>query len=149
MNVVNNQLWEKGATWLSEPSHWPEDIGVLPKLESTAEAKLKRELFTTAMSKNDAFDRLLDKCPLKTALRIGVWVHCFIGICQGKLENRQHGRPISTHEIKRQKLWWIKEAQKAARHNPHYKADQLQLNLQFSSEDTRSTYQMTTSSHRN
>ena len=44
-------------------------------------------------------------------------------------ENRQHGRPISTHEIKRQKLWWIKEAQKAARHNPHYQADQLQLNL--------------------
>ena len=118
--MVNNQVWEKGATWLSEPSHWPEDIGVLPTLESSPEATIKRELFTTAMSNNDAFDHLLHTCPLKTALRIGAWVHCFIGICQGKLGNRQHGRPISTHEIKRQKLWWIKEAQKAARHNPHY-----------------------------
>ena len=130
MNVVDNQLWHKGPTWLSEPSHWPEDITLGPTPESTAEAKIKREIFTTAMAKNDALDHLLDKYPLETALRIGAWVHRFIRNCQGKLVNGQQG-PISTHEIQRQKLWWIKEAQKAAQLNPHYQADKLQLNLQL------------------
>ena len=130
MNVVDNQLWHKGPTWLSEPSHWPEDITLGPTPESTAEAKIKQEIFTTAMAKNDALDHLLDKYPLETALRIVAWVHRFIRNCQRKLVNGQQG-PISTHEIQRQKLWWIKEAQKAAQLNPHYQADKLQLNLQL------------------
>jgi hypothetical protein len=34
-NVVNNELWRKGATWLSNPSEWPPH----KRLEATPETK--------------------------------------------------------------------------------------------------------------
>lgn len=82
------------------------------------------------MTENDALDHLLDKYPLKTVLRIGAWIYRFIYNCQKNPGRKQQG-PISTQEVKRQELWWIKQAQKAAQHTSQFQADQLQLNLQL------------------
>lgn len=129
-NVVNSQLWKKGPTWLSNPPKWPQDVLLSPSPESLAEAKTTREILTTAMTENDALDHLLDKYPLKTVLRIGAWIYRFIYNCQKNPGRKQQG-PISTQEVEQQKLWWIKQAQKAAQHSSQFQADQLQLNLQL------------------
>ena len=40
-----------------------------------------------------------------------------------------HG-PITTEEIERQKLWWVKRAQNRAQCTEKFRSDKLQLNLQ-------------------
>ena len=72
--MVENQLWKKGPPWLSELSQWPEDITLGPTPESTAEAKMKRELFRKNRARNGVLDHLLDECPLNTVLQIGACI---------------------------------------------------------------------------
>lgn len=128
-NIVNNELWRKGPSWLSNPAEWPADKRLESTPETKAEAKEVREIFAAATTEQDVFDHLLDKHPLPKLLRIGAWINRFISNCKRQRRDREVG-PIKTKEIKQQRLWWILRAQKQAIADPHFQADQLQLNLQ-------------------
>ena len=128
-NAVNSHLWKNGPTWLSDPSSWPPDIVLESTVETMAEAKVNRELFSVAIPKDDALDHMLSNHALPRVLRIGAWVWRFIHNCRNQARNRTTG-PISTEEIQHQELWWIKRAQNSAHQQPNFQADKLQLNLQ-------------------
>ena len=53
----------------------PQDVLLCPTPESFTEAKTTQEILMIAMTENDALDHLLDKYPLKAALRIGAWIY--------------------------------------------------------------------------
>ena len=129
-NAVNSHLWKNGPTWLSDPSSWPPDIVLEPTVETMAEAKVNREIFSVAIPKDDALDHMLSNHALPRVLRIGAWVWRFIHNCRNQARNRMTG-PISTEGIQHQELWWIKRAQNSAHQQPNFQADKLQLNLQY------------------
>ena len=127
---MDSHLWKNGPTWLSDPSNWPPDIVLEPTVETMAEAKVKRAIFSVAIPKHDALDHMLSNHALPRVLRIGTWVWRFIHNCRNQARNRTTG-PISTEEIQHQELWWIKRAQNSAHQQPNFQADKLQLNLQY------------------
>lgn len=94
-----------------------------------AEAKVKREVLSITIPKRDALDQVLNNHPLPRVLRIGTWVWRFIHNCRAQPRNRKNG-PITTDEMQRQELWWIKQAQQSAQQQANFQADKLQLNLQ-------------------
>ena len=51
---MNSHLWKNGPTWLSDPSSWPPDIVLEPTVETMAEAKVNREIFSVAIPKDDS-----------------------------------------------------------------------------------------------
>ena len=132
-NAVDSHLWKNGPTWLSDPSNWPPDIVLEPTIETMAEAKVNREIFSVAIPKDDALDHMLSSHALPRVLRVGAWVWRFIRNCRNQARNRTTG-PISTEEIQHQELWWIKRAQNSAHQQPNFQADKLQLNLQYNDE---------------
>ena len=128
-NVVNNELWRKGPTWLSNPSEWPPDKRLEATAETKAEAKVIKEILAVATIEPDIFDELLDKYQLSKVLRIGAWIYRFISNCKKDSREREVG-PIKTSEIKQQQLWWILRVQREAEGDLHFRTDQIQLNLQ-------------------
>jgi hypothetical protein len=130
-DVVKNQLWKEGPDWLSEPANWPEDVTLVPDEQTKAEEKVmvKNEIVAVMMVQTDGFDELLAKYHLPKVLRILCYVQRFITGCKTKSIERATG-PISTDEVERQELWWIKRAQEAVRNDDQFRADQLRLNFQ-------------------
>ena len=133
-NAVDSHLWKNAPTWLSDPSNWPPDIVLEPTIETKAEAKVNREIFSVAIPKDDALDHMLSS---HTLPRVGAWVWWFIHNCRNQARNRTTG-PISTEEIQHQELWWIKRAQNSAHQQPNFQVDKPQLNLQYN--DKRKNY---------
>lgn len=129
-NVVNNNLWNHGPTWLSDTAKWPPDIILEPTPETMTEAKVKREVLSVAVPKQDALHHVLINHSLPRGLRIGAWVWRFVHNCRGKPLNRRSG-PINTEEIQQQELFWIKQAQQSALQLANFEEDRLQLNLQY------------------
>jgi hypothetical protein len=128
-NVVNNELWRNGPSWLSRQSEWPPDARLEPSPETQAEAKAIKEILATVTPEADIFDQLLDKHQLPKLLRIGAWIRRFITNCRKRQGEREVG-PIKTSETKQHKVWWIRRVKRQSRGDPHFQADQLQLNLQ-------------------
>jgi hypothetical protein len=106
-NVVNNELWRKGPTWLSNPSEWPPDKRLEATAETKAEAKVIKEILAVATIEPDIFDELLDKYQsyrrYSKVLRIGAWIYRFISNCKKDGRDREVG-PINTNKIKQQQL---------------------------------------------
>jgi hypothetical protein len=128
-NAVNNELWQNGPLWLSRQSEWPPDARLEPSPETQAEAKAIKEILATVTPEADIFDQLLDKHQLPKLLRIGAWIRRFITNCRKRRGEREVG-PIKTSETKQHKVWWIRRVKRQSRGDPHFQADQLQLNLQ-------------------
>ena len=128
-SVTRNELWRKGPPWLSTPSEWPADKRLEATPETKTEAKQVKEIFAIATTERDIYDELLDKYQLHKLLRIGAWIRRFMDRCKKDCHVKQTG-PIKTKEIKEQQLWWIRRVQNEAERDPHFRADQLQLNLQ-------------------
>ena len=128
-SVTRNELWRKGPPWLSNPSEWPADKRLEATPETKTEAKQVKEIFAIATTERDIYDELLDKYQLHKLLRIGAWIRRFMDRCKKDCQVKETG-PIKTKEIKEQQLWWIRRVQKQAERDPHFRADQQQLNLQ-------------------
>ena len=128
-DVTDSELWKKGSPWLAEPSEWPPKVAVRPSMESRTEAKVTCEVLATAMPEYDEFSKLLERGSLWNTLRVCALVHWFVFNCRNQKSKRMHG-PITTEEIKKQKLWWVKRAQNRAQCTEKFKLDKLQLNLQ-------------------
>lgn len=93
------------------------------------EAKVKREVLSVAVPKQDALHHALINHPLPKGVRIGAWVWRFVHNCRGKPLKRSG--PINTEEIQQQELFWIKQAQQSALQLANFEEDKLQLNLQY------------------
>ena len=128
-DVTDSELWKKGPPWLAEPSEWPPKVAVRPSTESRAEAKVIREILATAMPEYDELNELLERGSLWNTLRVCALVHRFVFNCRNQKSKRMYG-PITTDEIEKQKLWWVKRAQNRAQCTEKFKLDKLQLNLQ-------------------
>ena len=135
-HVVRDQRnMEKGPSWLSSPSEWPQDkrLDLEASPESKAEAKLTKQILAVAITEPDVFDELLDGYPSPKLSRIGAWIHRFI--TKSKKDSRErHVGPIKTTAIKQQQLWWTWRDQKEAEGDPHFLSNQIQLNLQSNDE---------------
>ena len=107
-DVTNSELWKKGPPWLVEPEEWPPNVTLGPSAESRAEAKVAREVLATTVSQADEFSELLKRSSLWNTLLVCVLVHRFTFNCRHQKSKRMHG-PITTEEIERQKLWWVKK----------------------------------------
>ena len=86
------------------------------------------EIFAEVTAERDIYDELHNKYQLLKPLRIGAWIRRFMDRCKKDCQVKETGS-IKTKEIKGQQLWWIRRVQKGAERDPHFRADQLQLNL--------------------
>ena len=102
-NVVNNHLWNHSPTWLSDTAKWPPDIILKPTPETMTEAKVKLEVLSVTIPKQDGLQHVLISHPLPRGLRFGSWVWRFIHNCREQPKKRSG--PISTEEIQQQKLF--------------------------------------------
>jgi hypothetical protein len=97
-----------------------------PSVESNAEVKLVRTIFAVAVNDDNEADEVLKKFPMRKALRVFAWIR--------RVANkglRKRGRPhlvgpLTTEEIDRQRLVYIKRAQEVC----DFEIDRVALNLQ-------------------
>ncbi|XP_046863157.1 uncharacterized protein LOC124456893 [Xenia sp. Carnegie-2017] len=125
------EMWMKGPAWLSERSLWPPDLIVKPSTDSQSEAKATRIILCTAIQRSDLaiFSDILEKHPLRKAIRIGAWVKRFIDNARQNRDNRKHG-PLTSEEVEEQHMSWIKMVQAGVAENPKSQMDLIQLNVQ-------------------
>jgi transposase InsO family protein len=133
-DVVDNELWQRGPSWLSDQSRWPKDVVVATCPE--AERELKREqiakVFTTVSngSSGNKFDELLEKYTLRKTLRIYAWVSRFARNSRNRKRDDRESGPLVTEEIRNAEAWWIKRAQHEAGICEGFETVKRELNLQ-------------------
>ena len=121
--------WLTGPAWLKDQSVWPEDIVTVATNETEVEAKIIKEIFSTAVIGEDHHIQVLSKYSLWKTLRINSWVRRFIDNCKKSRKERTSG-PLTTIEIEHQLQEMIKTIQKASEESSYFKDHQLVLNLQ-------------------
>lgn len=123
------KLWREGPEWLPHPDQWPNNPVTASTPASEAEAKAKRTLLNVAQqgppTEPDTFGEILDKYPLRKALRIQARVRRW---------NPKDKGPITAEQIRDELVWWIKKAQTQAEAESSHEAIQKSLNLQRSPE---------------
>ena len=110
--VDDNILWRQGPGWLQDKDKWPTDIVTSPTPESQAEAKVIKEIFAGFTAATDCLEDLLAKFSLTKTLQVVAWMVRFTRNSRLKKEERVAG-PLTTDEIQRQHLFWIKCAQRS------------------------------------
>ena len=95
-----------------------------PTKESNAEAKVVKQVLAISVEDTDKLDEVLEKHDLWKALRISAWVARFAFNCRQHKEKLRG--PLTTTEIDKQILFWIKRAQSSN----EYEEERLTLNLQ-------------------
>lgn len=93
-----------------------------------------REVFALVVEKTNeanALDELLEKHKLWHVLRVGAWVVRFLRNTRTNHKNRVVG-PLTTEEIEKQTMFWIKRAQQQAKSSKQFEEDRLhvQVNVQ-------------------
>ena len=94
------------------------------------EAKAMREVLSVAQptTSSEPFEELLEKHELRRALRSVAWDNRFIANC--KTPKKLSG-PLTTEELERVKLQWIRRVQQQAMKEPKYEQIKSSLNLQL------------------
>ncbi len=124
-DAKDSDLWWHGPDWLKDPEHWPEDIVPQPSVESNAEAKLVKSIFAVAVNDGNEADQILKKFPMQKALRVCAWMRRFANNGLRKRGRSHLIGPLTTEEIDRQRLFYIKRAQE----NCDLEIDRVALNL--------------------
>jgi hypothetical protein len=104
------------------------DITTTPTKESSAEAKIAKQVLAVSLEGADEFDEMLEKHTLWKTLRICAWISRFTincQRCQRKPKKKLKG-PLMTEEIKKRTVFWTKCAQSCA----VYEKERSALNLQ-------------------
>ena len=105
------ELWFQGPEWLPYKDQWPVQPSIQAIYKTEQEAEITKELMSTALQKNDTFDKLMNKFDLWKCIKIIAWINRFITNCKKEKING----PLTTSEIKQQRTWFIKrEQQKVA-----------------------------------
>ncbi|XP_028416198.1 uncharacterized protein LOC114539993 [Dendronephthya gigantea] len=125
----DKQLWQHGPGWLSAKENWPQTPVIAETDESKVETKLTREVFALVLPVKDTFDELLEKFELWKMLRIGAWVARFVSNARIHGGEKSLG-PITTEEIQKQLLFWVKRVQGRNETTDTFHDDRSRLNLQ-------------------
>ncbi|XP_028413930.1 uncharacterized protein LOC114536783 [Dendronephthya gigantea] len=128
-DVVGNELWKHGPTWLNNQETWPPEVVPVASSDSKQEEKPSTRVLVTMnqTAHEDVFDQLLERYTLRKTLRICAWINRFIQHTQRKAKSLG---PIKTQEIEDARLWWIKRVQDGARDAPEFESTKIELNLQ-------------------
>ncbi|XP_028413531.1 uncharacterized protein LOC114536368 [Dendronephthya gigantea] len=125
----DKQLWQHGPGWLGAKENWPQTPVIAETDESKVETKLTREVFALVLPAKDTFDELLEKFELWKMLRIGAWVARFVSNARIHGGEKSLG-PITTEEIQKQVLFWVKRVQGRNETTDTFHDDRSRLNLQ-------------------
>ena len=93
--------------WVPKRQQWPPDIETKTTPESQEEAKVK---VGVAQGQTDMLDTLPAKSTLWRTLRVCAWMGRFIHNARSAKSDRNKG-PLTTEEINRQRLLWLKKVQ--------------------------------------
>ena len=122
--VADSELWWRGPEWLSDATRWPKNpiTGSSP----ASEAEVIKEVLSLAQQPSkkdmDVFKELLERHDLPKSLRIQARVRRF---CTGRV----HSGPVTSEEVRKEKMWWIKRVQNEDSKNPHFVETSRKLNL--------------------
>ena len=130
--VTEAELWWRGPEWLSDPTRWPPDIITEPCQETRAERKVTKELYACAIDVRDEFDGVLEKFDLSKATRVCAWISRFT--YNSRHPTNKISGPLTTDEISKQTVFWVKRAQREGLSNPSFPEDKHQLNLQLNAD---------------
>ena len=127
-DVEFSEVWWKGPEWVADRERWPPQQAIQPSAVSTAELKATKELFKVAVDDTERLYVVLEKFELSKAMNICAWISRFV-------HNLRHPDqkvtgPLTTEELKKQHLFWVKRAQQSC----EFEDDRLRLNLQPNSE---------------
>ena len=124
--VTDSELWWRGPEWLSDATRWPENPITGSSPASEAEAKVIKEVLSLAQQPSkkdtDVFEELLEHHDLPKSFRIQARVRRF---CTGRV----HSGPVTSEEVRKEKMWWIKGVQNEDSKNPHFVETSRKLNL--------------------
>lgn len=124
--LTNASLWCNGPGWLPTPDEWPSDVVTKPSRESTSEAKLVKKVFVATTPEENEIDHVLQRFSLSKALRVCAWMRRFMNNALSSRGNGHVRGPLTTDELRRQEIFWTKQAQDSC----DLKADRIALNLQ-------------------
>ena len=128
--VDKDDLWWNGPKWLCDKAQWPPNIVTESSSESQKEARAVK-LFAMEIADNDELDDLLSKHTLWRTLRVCAWISRFAHHTRRHNTSQTRG-PLTTREIEKQKMFWIRRVQ--ARCRDKFEEDRLRLNLQRNEE---------------
>ena len=124
--VTHSKLWWNGPEWLSDPMRWPENLVTGSSPTSEAEAKVIKEVLSLAQQPTrkdtDVIEQLLERHDLLKALRIQARVRRFP-------TSQVHSGPVTSEEVRKEKIWWIKRVQDEDSKKPHFTDTSRKLNL--------------------
>ena len=126
--------WLNGPSWLSEKSHWPDEISIASSEESEKEAKLTKDVLAVSVIEENQLDTLLDKFSFWKAIRVTAFIFRFLKNCKSKRIDRRKETLITAETEKAIKYWVIK-TQKMFENTEKFNEDQERLNLVKDSED--------------
>ena len=94
---------------------------------SREEIKVQGEAFAVAADTTDRLDGVLETFKLSKAINICAWRSTFP--YNSRHPDQKLSSPLTTEEIRKQRIFWVKRAQKSCDFQDHY----LRLNLQHRS----------------
>ena len=109
---------------MADCERWPPQRAIQPSEASTAELKATKELFKVAVDEADKLYEVLDKFELRKALNICAWITWFVH--NSRLSDQKLRGPLTTEELQKQHLFWVKRAQQSC----ELEDDRLRLKLQ-------------------
>ena len=130
--MSRNRLWLVGLAWLTNADKWPPDIITNTSLGSESEAKRAKEMVTAAAKTTHEFDVLLEKFPLKKAIRIIALISGFQFNCCVN-QNNSLGGPLAAEQITNRCTFWVKRAQ-SSQDDQANKYKQRGLDIEISDE---------------
>ena len=88
-----------------QPTIRPPELTVKPSIDSQSVAKATRVVLRKAIERSDfaIFSDILEKHPLRKAMRIEAWVKRFIDNARQNSDNRTHG-PLTSEEVEKQHM---------------------------------------------
>ena len=117
---------------MSDRGSWPKDIVTKSTTETEMEEKRIKEVFAAVISAkdDDQLKMLLTNYNLHNVLRVTAWIKRFIYNTQLKKSVRTGG-PLTTDDIERAKIYWIKQTQQEYENADQFQEDKAKLNLQL------------------
>ena len=97
--------------------------------ESQAEEKILNEIFKFSEVRSDDLEVLMKKFQFWKVVRVCAWIARFADNARKSKKNRLSG-PLTTGEIEKQVMWWVKRAQESVQCTEVFAKDRMQLNLQ-------------------
>ena len=108
--------------WLSDDAKWPTNITTSASSESQAEKEILKDIFKFSEVRRDELEVLVKRFQFWKVVRVCAWIARFTDNAKKSKKNRLSG-PLTTGEIEKQVMWWVKRTQE----NVQYTEVQLKL----------------------